>query len=237
MTQIVLLNNVDHHDLAVRLEAGRAAGEVTIFPTEVEELQREFPLLLRCDPDEGWRAVALLGLEADENLYASEGGAWRVRHLPALVQRGPFSIGVPREGEAGEPMIHIDLDDPRVRRGPAGGHAPLFLPHGGNAPYLDHIADVLRRIHVGHEAAKPVWAALDQAGLIEPIKLEVPLDDTLRYDLTGFHAIGQEALAGLNGEPLERLHRAGLLRLATLMASSLGNMGRLADAKQERRRS
>src|SRR5206468_6567325 len=43
---------------------------------------------------------------------------WQGRYVPAVLQRGPFLIGLPErqaEGEARrEPMVHIDLDHPRV---------------------------------------------------------------------------------------------------------------------------
>ena len=57
------------------------------------------------------------------------------------------AIGVPADG-GGEPMIHVDLDDPRI--GAEG--APVFKPHGGNAPYLDAIAGVLQTLFVGMAA-------------------------------------------------------------------------------------
>ena len=41
-------------------------------------------------------------------------------------------------------VMHVDLDHPRVT---AGAGEPVFLPQGGNTPYLDHIAGVLRGIH------------------------------------------------------------------------------------------
>ena len=123
MTNRVLLNNVDHHDVRVRTGHGAAFGDainqITVFPTEYEELQREYPILFRRDSDGAYYSVALLGLDRDENLFLG-GDGWQGRYVPALLQRGPFSIGVSGQGPngepLGEPMIHIDLDDPRVSR-------------------------------------------------------------------------------------------------------------------------
>ena len=40
------------------------------FPTEFAELQREYPIFLRKDHDNGdWQAVALLGFDQHENLF------------------------------------------------------------------------------------------------------------------------------------------------------------------------
>lgn len=233
MTNRVLLNNIDHHDLRVRLGYGSAFGhavnQVPVFPTEFEEVQRDYPIVLRRD-DSGYRAFALLGLDRDENLFL-ENENWDARYVPALLQRGPFSVGQPQPETGGEPTIHVDLDDPRVGR-EAG--QPLFLEHGGNAPFLDHIAAVLRAIYVGHEVSAPMFAAWDALGLIDPVKLEIEIGDGRRYDVPDCYTIEQARLAGLDGAGLETLHRDDFLRPAIWAASSLRNIGRLIDRKTRR---
>lgn len=239
MTNRVALDNVAHHDLKVALRHGPAFGDgvnqMLIFPTEFEEAQREFPILFHRDPAEGLQAMALLGLDRDENLFL-EGDRWTSRHIPALQQRGPFLIGLAPDGApAGEgagPTIHVDLDDARV--GAADGE-PLFLPHGGNAPYLDHVVQVLGRIYGGMEAAKPMYAAFDALELIQPVALEAMLSDEERYTIDGFEVIARERLAALSSGGLEQLHRAGYLSAAFLLAASLGNIGRLIERKNARR--
>ncbi|PNB46164.1 peptide ABC transporter permease, partial [Pseudomonas sp. FW305-130] len=88
-------------------------------------------------------AVALLGLDPDENLFLDAAG-WQARHIPAIHQRGPFLIGLVDRTIDGqtrrEPMLHVDLDHPRIAAAPQSPHAQaVFLPHGGSSPYLDHI--------------------------------------------------------------------------------------------------
>jgi len=234
----ILLNNVDHHDVRVVLghsaAFGDAVNQVTVFPTEYEELQREYPILLRRDPDGSFYSVVLLGLDRDENLFLGDHG-WQGRYVPALLQRGPFSIGVPGKGPngefVGEPMIHIDLDHPRVSRSEG---EPVFLPKGGNSPYLDHVAGVLRAIYAGVEINKSIYAAFDEAGLIEPVTIEIKLDDTRQYNVPDCYTISQERLRQLDGTALEKLHRADYLRAAIWLVSSLRNMSRLIDIKNAR---
>src|SRR4029078_4512110 len=97
MTNRVLLNNVDHKDLRVALrhgaDFGDAVNQLLIFPTEFEEVQREFPILFRREENGAYQCVALLGLDRDENLFLGEDG-WLSRYVPALQQRGPFSIAL-----------------------------------------------------------------------------------------------------------------------------------------------
>lgn len=229
----VQINNVDHAALRVSPRAGTefgdAANQAAVFPAEFEELQREFPLVFR-RREAGLQAYALLGLDRDENLFLS-GDRWTSRYVPASHRRGPFSIGMVRataDGAPGDPMVHIDMDDPRV--GDDGG-LPLFLEHGGNAPYLDHISGVLRLLLEGMENGPAALAALDEAGLLAPVTLTIDVSEDRRYTVPDVLVVDIEALAGLAGEPLERLHRSGVLRLAILAAASIGNIQQLIARK------
>jgi hypothetical protein len=230
----VLINNVEHAHLRVAIRGGAAYGEAVnqlpIFPAEFEEAQREFPIVFR-RREEGLQALVLLGLDKNENLFL-DGEHWTSAYVPAIARRGPFSIGLQRDPEGGEQApeakIQIDLDDPRV--GVDDG-LPLFLEHGGNAPYLEHIAGVLGVLYDGYESAPAVYAALEQAGLLAPVTMQIRINDEQGYDLPDLFTIDQQALAALSGEPLERLHQAGLLRAATMAASSLGNVQRLIERK------
>jgi hypothetical protein len=235
MTNKVLLNNVDHADLRVITRHGPDFGDsinqVLVFPTEFEDLQREYPIFFRKDANAEYQAVALLGLDKDENLFLEADG-WNARYVPAVQQRGPFSIVLqpPQRGAASDPevMIHVDLDHPRVSR--ADGE-PLFLPAGGNAPYLQHVSRLLGTIYDGLEVGRPFFETLDRLGLIEPVDVEANLTDGKAYVIPGLFTISEARLAAVGGEELERLHRSGALRAAYAVLSSLANVSRLIDAK------
>lgn len=235
MTNRIVLNNVDHGDLTVSPRFGAAFGDqvnsVRLFPTEYEAASREYAILFRRDADSAQTfAVALLGLDADENLFL-EGERWNARYVPAVQARGPFSIGLQRneDGTPGEALIHIDLDDPRVGKGETGH--PVFLAQGGNAPYLTHIIEVLRAISDGLEIEPAMIGAFAEFELLQPMQLQIQIDDSRRYDLVDFLTVDAARLMALNGAALEKLHRAGFLRLAFAAASSLGNISQLIELK------
>lgn len=236
MTNRVLLNNIDHADLKVIVGHGPRFGDninlALVLPTEFEEVQREYPILLRKDQNGDYQAVALLGLDRDENLFL-DGDAWRARYVPAVQQRGAFSIALQDTGDGAEPtpMIHVDLDHPRIG---AGEGQPLFLPAGGNAPYLQHMMRVLGTIYDGLDVAPQMYAALDALDLIAPVDINIALDGGASYDLPDFHTIDADRLAALSGIDLERMHRAGLLRAAQWIVSSLGNVQHLVELKNQR---
>lgn len=232
----VLLNNVDHADLRVIVGHGAAFGDAInqalILPTEFEAAQREYPILIRKDDKGAYQAVVLLGLDRDENLFLDETG-WNARYVPAVQRRGPFSIALQRDALGGEPrpMIHVDLDHPRVSRDQG---ERVFLPAGGNSPYLQGVSHTLGQIHDGLEINGPMFAFFDELGLIEPIDVEIKLDDGTSYDLPDVYTIAPDRLAAVTGEDLEKLHQSGLLRAAHWVIASMGNVEDLISRKARR---
>ena len=240
MTNTALLNNIQHKDLKVIARFSAAFGDnvnqVAIVPTEFEAIQREYPILLSKSPEGEYQALALLGLDKDENLFLDQQG-WHARYVPALRVRGPFLIGFQQQQDGGgeprrEPMVHVDLDHPRVSHSEG---EPLFLPQGGNSPYLEHITRVLRLLHQGTAVSGSMYAAFAELALIEPAAVQINLNDREQYKLADYYTIGEERLAQLGGASLERLHKAGFLRAAYFVASSLKNINRLIDLKNGRR--
>ena len=242
MAQQVMLNNAAHKDLRVitrySAEFGDNVATAMVLPHEYAQAQREYAIFFRKDPATNeYMSVVLLGLQKDENLYLDEKG-WNADYVPAVIARGPFFIGFQfRNTQQGKlennAVIHIDLEHPRVSK--TEGEA-LFKPDGGNTRYLDGIADMLNGINKGLEINKPMFEAFQAAELIEPVTLEVKVNSEEQYNLTGLHTISREKLAKLDADTLFKLHRAGYLQGAFLVLSSMNNVQRLIDIKNNRRR-
>jgi hypothetical protein len=239
MTRHVMLNNVAHKDLRVITRHSAALGDnvgsVPTFPTEYGDVQREYPIFFRKEPSGELSSVALLGFAQDENLFLDERG-WNATYIPGIVARGPFLIGFQEQQVEGvlrrEPVIHVDLDHPRISR--TEGEA-VFLPQGGNTRYLEHIITVLKGLHDGMAVSKAMFAAFDELGLIEPVKVEIKFNAEEQYDLLGLHTISEEKLRTLDGEALVKLNKAGFLQGAFLVLASLNNVKKLIDMKHRRR--
>ncbi|MDC7677710.1 SapC family protein [Asticcacaulis machinosus] len=239
MSQPVALDNIEHHDLRYISGHGSAFGDsvnqTPVFPTEFAEIQREYPIFFRRDHQGAFYAVALLGLDKDENLFL-EGNQWNARYIPAMIARGPFLIGFQTRDIDGEtrrePMIHADITHPRFSRSEG---EPLFLPHGGNAPRLERISRTLRTIHAGSEVMPAMFSAFEAAGLLAPIEVDIRLDETTSYKIPDLFGISAEALNGLNGETLQSLNQTGFLALAFQVMSSLGNVSKIIEMKNRKR--
>lgn len=242
MAKHVMLNNVAHHDLRVitRHDAalGDNVGTVLTFPTEYGDVQREYPIFFRKDSQTGeFQSIALLGFQQDENLFLQDDGTWQATYIPGIVARGPFLIGFQNQDVAGElrrePVIHVDLDDPRVSRTEG---EPVFLPQGGNTRYLERIGTVLQGIHQGLAIGKAMFEAFTAYHLIEPVNVEIKFSAEEQFNLRGLYTVGEEKLRALDGDALFKLNSTGFLQGAFLVIASLNNVKKLIDMKHRRRR-
>lgn len=236
----VLLDNVEHHDLRIiadrsMAQAG-AVNQVRVFPNEFADVQREYPIFFRRDDQGAFYAVALLGFDRDENLFL-DGEAWNARYIPAILQRGPFLLGVRDasgdDDDANAPVVLIEPTHPGLSRGEG---EPLFLPHGGNAPALERHVQALRIIHQGNGINDAVFSAFLKAGILAPVSAEIRIDDDLHYNIPDLFSISTEALARLAGAVLASLNAAGYLAPAFHVVASIGNVQHLVALKNRKRR-
>lgn len=221
----VLLNNVDHRELRVITERAAEYGDAVMsaltFPDEFRNVQAHYPIVFQKASDGRFQPVALFGLRPDQNLFLTSKG-WEASYVPLSVERQPFLIGV----GSGDPMIHIDLDSPRVSRSRG---EPLFREHGGTSEFLDRMSSVLRALHEGVSRTPAFVAMLLEHDLLEPFTLEFPAGDGSKARLVGFYVIHEERLGQLPGTALERLQRTGYLQPIYMMLASLSNFRALID--------
>jgi hypothetical protein len=233
-----ILTSDQHRSIAVdtraRPEYGDTVNRAVALSAEFNDLHREFPLLLRkTDEAPGFVAHAILGFEKDENLFV-EGERWTTISMPATLARGPFSLGYVRAEDGDDTpaglKVMIDEQHPRLR---ADGQ-PVFLPLGGETPYLQGIKRVLQIVDAGLRADRLLYRELVAMDLLEEVKIQISVFPELRYDFNGYYTINQEKLAALDAEQLLKLHRLGLLGLVYFLISSLGNFQKLINLKTAR---
>jgi hypothetical protein len=231
MSNHVLLNNIDHKDVRIVTRRGAAYGDNVMyaltFPTEFRDLQAHYPIVFRKSGDGiGFEPIVLFGFQEQENLFLSPTG-WDASYVPLAVERQPFLIGVTN----GEPMVHIDIASPRVSQ--ADGEA-IFLPHGGNTEFLEHVNSTLLGIYQGLQATPPFIAALQAHALLESFVLDVELDDGSQNRLAGFYTINEEKLNALGGDAIAQLHQSGYLQAIYMVLASLSNFRALIERKNRR---
>lgn len=226
MSNHALLNNVDHKDLRVITTRGAEYGDNVMlaltFPSEFRNLQAHYPIVFRKNAQAQFEPVALLGFKDGQNLFLTKQG-WDATYIPLTIERQPFLIGFSADRQ---PLVHIDLDNPRVSRDQG---EPVFREFGGNTEFLERMSSVLLAIHDGLASNEPFIGALLQHELLESFALDIQLNDGSQNRLAGFYTINEERLLDLNGAVLERLNRAGHLQAIYMAIASLSNFRALIE--------
>lgn len=226
MSKHVLLNNVDHKDLRIVTTRGAEYGDnvmlAATFPAEFRNLQAHYPIVFRKNAQGQFEPVALLGFKEGQNLFLSQQG-WDATYIPMTLERLPFLIGFSHDRQ---PMMHIDLDHPRVSRTLG---EPIFREHGGNTEFVERMSSLLLAIHNGLAATESFIGALLQHELLESFVLDIQLNDGSQNRLAGFYTIKEERLLDLNGAELERLNRAGHLQAIYMAIASLSHFRALIE--------
>lgn len=231
MTHPVLLNNVEHKDLKIILGRGTEFGDgdtiCPTFPAEFRNVLAHYPILLReTGNEQRYEPVALFGFAEGENLFAGA-DVWDATYVPMAVARQPFSMAPYGDSL----LVHVDLDHPKVST--TVGH-PLFLEYGGESELLEQVNSLLLALHQGLQSNAGFVAALLEYGLIEPLTLDIELNNGSRNQLLGFSSINEEKLAALDAAALAHLHRHGYLLAAHLMVASLIQLRELIERKNRR---
>ncbi len=222
MTQHVPLTPISHAGLRVRTDRSAALGDgvmhAPVFPHEFRQLQAHYPIVFaHFGAEKRLRPVALFGLQTGSNLFLNAAG-WDADYIPVAIRMQPFVIG---RGPGADFSVHIDVDSPRVSA--AHGEA-LFDPLGKESMFLREMAGILGEIHAAEQALPGFCAMLTELELVEPFTLEVTLDSGEEGRLTGYMAIAEERLYGLDGETLGRLQAAGFLQPIFMAVASLSQM-------------
>lgn len=233
MSAHAVLTAEAHRDLRVRTNRGAAFGDAVmsclVVPDEFRRVQEEYPILFRLSAErDSFTALAMFGFEDGENLFL-DGDRWDARMRPLAMEIQPFLIGTTANGATKQ--VHIDLASPRL-----GDGVRLFDEDGQPTPYLERIAEQLGELDAGFEASHAFFAALRRHELLEPLMLDVTLDDGSSNRLVGFHAIDEDRLTTLDAGALAELQEAGHLFPIYMAVASLGRIGALVERRNRRLR-
>lgn len=225
MSQYEVLDKDKHRQLRIKTGYGAALGDaamyVITYPMEFRDIQSCYPILFTKDPNTGvFFAAAIMGFEADQNLFLRDNG-WDAAYIPAAVQRQPFLIATRGEGSNEAAVVSLDLDHPRVSQDE--GEA-LFDAEGGKTAFLEQKIALLDKLHRGLQHGSGFIDALLQHELLEQITFDIAFNDGQKKSVQGFYSIAEQRLGQLKGDVLESLNRAGYLQAVFMAVASLSRM-------------
>jgi hypothetical protein len=224
MARHVPLNNIEHKSMRIVTTRSAAYGDNQMYaltvPAEFRNVQACYPIVFQKRADTGqFQPLALFGFEAGENLFLTETG-WDATYIPFSVERLPFligGVGAVQAGQPTQPMIHIDLDSPRVSA--TEGEA-VFLEYGGSSPFLERISAMLGTLHEGIAATAAFVDALQGLDLLESFVLDVEQKDGSSGRLAGFYTVNEERARALDGAAVSQLHAQGFLEPMYMVVAS-----------------
>ncbi len=236
MSDHVILTADDHRDLRIQTERGADMGDAVMtcitVPSEFRRVQTHYPILFQLDSArDSFTALAMFGFEPGENLFLTDAG-WDARYRPLAIDSQPFLVG---RGAGDVRQVHIDMASPRIAHGIDGGEGVrVFDDTGRPTPYLERVADQLRALDTDYVASADFFAALRRYDLLEPLTMDVTLDDGSKNRLVGYHVIDEDRLAALDPTAVADLHTAGHLMPIFMALASLGAIGDLVARKNRR---
>ena len=234
MSEYEILDREKHRHLRIKTGYGAALGDavmyVMTYPLEFRDIQSCYPILFTKDPNTGgFFSAAVLGFEAEQNLFLNNGG-WDASYVPVMIRRQPFLIATRGSGDDENRVVSLDVEHPRVSRDE--GEA-LFDADGVATELLDQKIELLDSIHQGLQHGKQFVDSLIQHALLEEITLDIAFNDGGKKTVKGFYTIAEEQLYQLKGDVLETLNQAGYLQPVFMAVASLS---RIRDIIQRRNR-
>lgn len=233
MSDHAILTAEAHRDVRIREERGAALGDALMccvtFPDEFRRVADDYPILFRLNAErDAFTALAMFGFSDGENLFL-DGDHWDAGYVPLAVAIQPFLIG--GADAAGDKQVHIDMASPRIG---GGEGVRLFDADGRATPYLEDVAGKLGELDDGYQRSGDFFAAMTRHELLEPLTLEIELDDGAINRLVGFHAVDEDRLQALDAAALGELHAAGHLMPLFMAVASVGKLSALVARKNAR---
>jgi len=231
----VALDRAVHKNLRLHpiTRAGFAAeaAAVPVVAPEFADACTEYPIMFM-KSGKGWVAVAVTGLQANENLFVDGQGQWSGRYVPVSVRLYPFLL-TPREDgqlcvsvdQACEQLIDVMQD--RGEAGAAEAGLDLFDEAGEPSAGMRNTMNSLFEHQAQLEATSAFIQRLADAKLLVDAQLQINLTDGRKAALKGGWIVNEGALSSLLDTTVVNWFRTGDLALVYTHLVSLRNLAPL----------
>lgn len=206
---------------------------IPVSYTEFNVAHRDFPLVFSSgDEGRSFAPVAVLGLEAKENLFV-QGEGWAPGvYVPAYVRRYPFCMArVTLDSiEQAERLICVE----KAHIVETGG-VMMFDDKQEPLPRWKEVEKLLEEYEADLERTKEMCGILADYGLLEPFTMQATLNAGGSMHLTGMFRVDEKKLEFLNASQHKNLIKKGVMSKIYIHLLSLDNFGRLLDRKAQRK--
>jgi len=210
MAKIETLNNELHRNKRITTSTDVSTLEnQNILPLVLAEFPQAsivFPICFIQKPEsEGYQAVALLGIEQDENLFV-EDSKWDATYMPARFTHAPFGLIKNPEDET---QFALAFDSESHLVSETDGQR-LFNDDGTESEYLVKQKEAMSKYMEQEHLTTMFIKELDDAGLLVTRSLGITVGDR-KIGIDGITMVDEEKLNGLSDEDFLKIRNKGLL--------------------------
>ena len=190
---------------------------------------RDYPIAFISSGNDGnFVAMAVIGLENQQNLFIAPDGGWDAAvYLPAYVRRYPFCMTrVTVDGREQPERVACVEKRALSDRGEA-----LHDDKGEPLPVWDERKKLLFEYETDLLRCEEMCRELAQLQLLETFTMQAVPNQGAPVAMSGLYRVAEEKLAGLAPEKLQELVQKGILARVYSHLISLANFGRLLDRR------
>lgn len=206
----------------------RKLNALPISFSEFPRVSHDYPIaFVSGDNGETFGAVALLGMQAGQNLFVGSDGAWdKSVYVPAYTRRYPFcmaKISVDNVARS-ERIVCVAQQAIDEKKGEA-----LFDNQGGALPRWAEMEKLLHEYEGDLMRSEEMCGILKEYDLLEPFSMQAILNSGEAMQLTGMHRVTEAKLETLTAEQLQNLIKKGVMGRIYTHLLSLDHFSSLLD--------
>jgi hypothetical protein len=198
-----------------------------ILPIHINEYRQaatSFPILLVKKPESShYRSVAVLGLQAGENLYLTD-EKLKAIYVPQSATIVPFSLGLDPDKE-NTLTTCIDIDSVMVGENQDNA---LFDEDNNETEYLKHIRESLGSLYDNEVLTEGFIKELISNDLLIELELVMSFENGENKKLVGLFSINDKKLNQLDDSKILDFHKRGMFLPIYAMMNSLDQIKYLA---------
>ena len=210
-------------------QAFRSMHAIPLSSAEIPLASRDYPIaFVSGDGERSYLAVAILGLEQEQNLFVDASGAWDTgAYLPAYVRRYPFCMArVTIEGNEKPDRVACVEMSALTARGEA-----LHDEKGEPLPEWEKRKALLFEFETDLARTEEMCGTLKGLGLLEPFTMQAVPRNEAPLAMIGLHRVPEQKLADLPADQLKTLVQNGVLAQVYAHVHSQLNFQRLLDRR------
>ena len=231
--KLVPVNKSRHAGKRIKQIEGFAfASQFHIASVMVHEFARAaaiYPVVFLEDKaQDEFRPVALMGLDAGENLFVDSLGKWQASYVPAIIRRYPFALA--STDQAGQFTVCVDEGSALVSDTEG---VPLFNEQGEPSEAIENVKRYLGELQQMEVFTREFCKYFAEHNLFTPLNMRVRQADRIK-NISGCYVVNEERLNNLSDERFLEMREKRYLPAVYAHLVSLAQIERLMMLKDER---